>query len=276
MPFPAEAMKTAARRGLFNACLDWATQVVRALLDWAAARRLAPSLAGKLVKGVCVWGGVNGPAFPSSPALFPHPLDIAISNLQRVSHQGNLGSFPAKLKGRLTHAQRSLKTELLTFTATWPRLAFLLLTPAPLPVADLKASVARKAEYSFPYRGLRVVKTSLLSEATLYLADYTVAVSVECFAAVMWQKGPGPARARRLARRAALHGVRCGMVLATVSVGEPVHSCGIRTLVGQSLAGWWAASVLQDGAGHSVCGRVAEWGWRWCRGTAASAALASG
>ena len=51
VPFPEEAMKAAAMRGAFNACIDWVTQLVRSLLDTAAAQRLNPALAGKLVKG---------------------------------------------------------------------------------------------------------------------------------------------------------------------------------------------------------------------------------
>ncbi|GAB4820948.1 hypothetical protein N2152v2_007994 [Parachlorella kessleri] len=139
VPFPEEAMKAAARRGAFNACIDWVTQLVRSLLDSAAAQRLNPTLAGKLVK-------------------------------------------------------------------------------------DLRASVQRKATMPFYYRGLRVVKTSLLCEATLYTADLIVAVAWEAFLALQRHTGPAGKRVVRLAKRAALHAVRCGTMLAAVSLANGLGS----------------------------------------------------
>ena len=51
VPFPWEDMERASRRGLLNASIDWCTQLVRSLLDWAASRVVPERLSGKLVKG---------------------------------------------------------------------------------------------------------------------------------------------------------------------------------------------------------------------------------
>mgnify|MGYP001142518873 FL=1 len=64
------------------------------------------------------------------------------------------------------------------------------------------------------------MKTSLLCEATLYTADLIVTVAWEAFMALRWHSGPAGKRATRVAKRAALHAVRCGTMLAAVSLGE--------------------------------------------------------
>jgi hypothetical protein len=49
-PFPEKALAAAARRGCANAACDWAIQLARSLLDWAAAAWLPPRLSRRLRK----------------------------------------------------------------------------------------------------------------------------------------------------------------------------------------------------------------------------------
>lgn len=77
----------------------------------------------------------------------------------------------------------------------------------------------RKAGYPFYYRGARVVKTSLLSEATLYLADFVVSCSMECYRACCAAKVSWRPVLRQLGLRCLLHSARCSAALLATSAG---------------------------------------------------------
>lgn len=89
---------------------------------------------------------------------------------------------------------------------------------------ELKPSVVRKTKYPYYERGLRVVKTSLFSEFTLYAADFTVACAVETYN--MWKAAVkiNKARLKLLFMRCALHSARCSLVLVAVSLGNGLGS----------------------------------------------------
>lgn len=212
----------AARRGFFNGCMDWATQLVRALLDWAASRRLPAGLSAKLVKGalaarwipcIPVYGFVGMRWERRCPLL----------GCTEPGRGEGCAAATHQLAEQSCYCGAALGEPLIKLAAG----SFL--TRCPLRccaccAAELRASVQRKAaQYQFLYRGARVFLTSLLSEATHYMADYIVTVSLEVYMALAarGRKGAeaGTQRVRRLAARAGLHALRCATLLVTVSAG---------------------------------------------------------
>lgn len=140
-PFPRGEIKESVYAGAFNACLDWATQIVRSLFDWAAAVKLSLPLSRRVRK-------------------------------------------------------------------------------------VLRASAIRKSRYPFYKRTLRVVKTSLFSESTLYMADWVVSCCMEAYAAMRKPAGGRPLgpRLRLLGLRCSLQAGRCTAVWIAISIGNGVGS----------------------------------------------------
>lgn len=140
-PFPRGDIKESVYAGAFNACLDWATQIVRSLFDWAAAVNLSVPLSRRVRK-------------------------------------------------------------------------------------VLRASAVRKGRYPFYKRSLRVVKTSLFSEATLYMADWVVSCCMEAYSAMRKPTGERPIRRRLqlLGFRCALQAGRCTAVWIAISFGNGIGS----------------------------------------------------
>ena len=181
-PFPLAELKASLPAGLFNACLDWTTQMIRSLLDWGAHLRLSLPLGRRIRK-------------------------------------------------------------------------------------ELRASAFRKSHYPPLLRPLRVFKTSLFSEATLYIADCIVACSMEIYNAVRRTAIHGyrlhPRRFRLLLVRCGLQAFRCSCVWVAISVGNgvgsaaPRRSRGLAMFVCAQVAGMstnlyvngWSAELLSRGGG---------------------------
>jgi hypothetical protein len=51
-PFPEKELLRSVNVGCINACLDWATQMMRSILDWMAARNLSLSLSRRIRKNL--------------------------------------------------------------------------------------------------------------------------------------------------------------------------------------------------------------------------------
>lgn len=161
-PFPQQELKLSLRTGSINACIDFAVQALRSLLDWTAALVLPGGLSRRVRK-------------------------------------------------------------------------------------DLRASALRKSHYAFYIRAPRVVRTSLYSEATLYLADWFLACCIEIYLAAtqLPRTWPLTKRVQRLLLRCALQGARCWAVWITVSVGNGVGSMAPRSHRGFAMFVCTQLAVIQ-------------------------------